>query len=84
MSSPELIANLFRISQADEKIKNENIKGASQATEAHYEVGKIVRNAIEQTGGTLPENMPTPNKNISEIEREQLKKLKIQKKMLDE
>lgn len=85
MSSSELIANLFRISQADEKIKNENIMGANKATEAHYEVGKIVRDAIKQTGGTLPENMKTPRASITEVEREQLKKLKAQKKkMLDE
>lgn len=85
MSSNELIANLFRISQADEKIKNEKIQGADDATEAHYEVGKIVRDAIKQTGGTLPEHMPTPSKSISEIEKEQIKKLKSNPKlMLDE
>ena len=84
MSSPELIANLFRISQADEKIKKEEICGADKATEAHFEVGKIVREAIEKTGGTLPENMPTPQKAISEIEKEQLQRLKTERKMLDE
>ncbi|MEG2450476.1 MAG: DNA damage-inducible protein D, partial [Clostridia bacterium] len=85
MCSSELIANLFRISQADEKIKKEKIEGANEVIEAHFEVGKIVRGAIEQTGGTMPEDMPTPTKSITQIEREQLKKLKAQKnKMLDE
>lgn len=84
MSSNELIANLFRISQADEKIKNEQIFGATEATEAHYEVGKIVRDAIKQASGTLPEDFPTPKKSISEVEREQLKQLKSRRLMLDE
>lgn len=85
MTSSELIANLFRISQADEKIKKENIQGSDNAIEAHFEVGKIVRDAIKQTGGTLPEEMPTPKKSISEIEKEQIKKLKSKPKlMLDE
>ena len=85
MSSHELIANLFRISQADEKIKNERIIGADKAIEAHFDVGKVVRDAIEKTSGTLPENMPTPKKSITQVEREQLKRLKQSKnKMLDE
>lgn len=85
MSSPELIANLFRISQTDEKLKKEKIASSDKAIEAHMEVGSIVREAIAKAGGTLPEDMPTPSKGISEIQREQLKKLKAQKhKMLDE
>ncbi len=85
MTSSELVANLFRISQADEKIKNENIQGASNAMDAHFEVGKIVRNAIKQTGGTMPEDMPTPAKSITEVERQQLNKMRATKnKMLDE
>ncbi|MFI3163649.1 MAG: DNA damage-inducible protein D [Bacillota bacterium] len=85
MSSNELVANLFRITQADEKIKNEQIQGADNAIDAHFEVGKIVRDAINQTGGTMPENMQTPKCSITEIEREQLNKMKKSKtKMLDE
>ncbi|MFI3229111.1 MAG: DNA damage-inducible protein D [Bacillota bacterium] len=85
MTSSELVANLFRISQADEKIKNENIQGANNAMDAHFEVGKIVRDAIKQTGGTMPEDMPTPQKSITEVERQQLNKMRATKnKMLDE
>ncbi|MFI3141033.1 MAG: DNA damage-inducible protein D [Clostridia bacterium] len=85
MSSSELVANLFRISQTDEKLKNEIVFGADDATDAHFEVGKIVREAIKKTGGTLPEKMPTPKKSITDVEREQLKKMKnSSKKMLDE
>jgi DNA-damage-inducible protein D len=84
MNSSELIANLFRISQADEKIRNENIQGTERATDAHYEVGKRVREAIADIGGTLPEKQPTPKYGISEIERQQLRALKNKKNMLDE
>jgi DNA-damage-inducible protein D len=85
MSSSELISNLFRISQTEEKLKRDKVDTADKATETHYGVGKEVREAIERVGGTMPENIPTPAKSISEIEKEQLKKLKNTKKfMLDE
>lgn len=85
MSSSELISNLFRISQADEKIRNENIHGAANTMDAHYLVGKNVREAIVKSGGTLPENQPTPQSSISEVERKALNAMKAKKnKMLDE
>lgn len=86
MGSTELIANLFRISQAEEKLKKDKAATADAANEIHFIVGKEVRGTIERVGGTMPENLPTPVKNISKIEREQLKKLKKPKKklMLDE
>ena len=85
MNSQELIANLFRISLAEEKIRKEQIQGTDAATATHHQVGYEVRQAIERVGGILPENQPTPSKSIEEIQKEQLKKLKSQKKlMLDE
>ena len=85
MNSQELIANLFRISLAEEKIRKEQIQGADTATTTHHQVGYEVRQTIERVGGVLPENQPTPNKSIDEVQQEQLKKLKSQKKlMLDE
>lgn len=86
MASPELIANLFRISQTEEKIKNEFIQGAEKATMAHYEVGTAVREAIKKVNGTLPENMETPKQSINDIEKKKLKELKnnAKKLMLDE
>ena len=85
MNSSELIANLFRITQAEEKLRNEDIRQKEEANEAHYDVGKIVRNAIKQTGGTLPEDQPTPKNSITEVEREQIRAMKNRKnKMLDE
>lgn len=70
MGSDELIANLFRISQTEQKIRNENITGESNANKTHYNVGKIVRNAIKKAGGTLPENLPTPDKSLKELEKD--------------
>lgn len=88
MGSTELAANLFRISQTDEKLRNDNIEDANEATAVHYSVGKEVRKAIEEIGGTMPENLPTPEKSIAEIEKEQMKRLKEKAKndqlMLDE
>jgi len=86
MGSEELIANLFRISQTESKLKRENPLNALAARDAHYIVGREVRSAIERVGGVMPENLPTPDKSISEIEQEQLNKLKKRKKtlMLDE
>lgn len=88
MGSTELIANLFRISQTEEKIRKDNIYGAEAATATHYTVGREVRGAIEKIGGTMPEDLPTPEKSIQQVEAEQMKKLKQKAKagklMLDE
>ncbi len=86
MSSTELIANLFRISQTEEKLKKDKASTTDAANEIHFIVGREVRGTIERVGGTMPEDMPVPNKSISDVEREQLKKLKKNpnKLMLDE
>lgn len=86
MGSEELAANLFRITQTEAKLKRENVKNKEKANEIHYTVGKTVRKAIKDIGGTMPENLPTPEKSISQVEKEQIRKLKSSKKklMLDE
>ncbi len=85
MNSQELIANLFRISLAEEKIRTEQVRGVNAAMKTHHEVGHEVRQTIERVGGVLPESQPTPAKSYQEIQAEQLKTLKSQKKlMLDE
>ena len=76
MGSDELIANLFRISQTEQKLKNEKIKLENEANKTHYEVGKEIRNTIKKLGGTMPENLPTPDKSLKELEKEK-KKLEI-------
>lgn len=75
MGSTELAANLFLATQTDEKLRRDNIKSKEKAGEIHYKVGKTVRETIKQLGGTMPEDLPTPNKSISKIKSEQ-KKLK--------
>ena len=88
MGSTELIANLFRISQTEEKLRKDNIQGAEVATSVHYNVGKEVRTAIKNIGGTMPEDLPKPEKSIQQIEKEQIawlkEKAKTGKIMLDE
>ncbi len=86
MSSTELIANLFRISQTEEKLKKDNVCNKEDANEVHYIVGKEVRGTIERVRGTMPEDLPIPKKSITKLEREQLKNLKNNpnKLMLDE
>ncbi|MBR2562104.1 MAG: DNA damage-inducible protein D [Eubacterium sp.] len=76
MGSTELIANLFRISQTEEKLRKDKIHGAGAATSTHYNVGREVRTAIEKIGGTMPEDLPTPEKSIQQIEKEQMERLK--------
>ncbi|MDD2218250.1 MAG: DNA damage-inducible protein D [Eubacteriales bacterium] len=76
MGSTELAANLFRATQTDEKLRREKIKGKEKANQTHYEVGKKVRQTIQELGGTMPEDLPTPEKSIRQIERAQRKLLK--------
>ena len=74
MGSTELAANLFRATQTDEKLRRENIQGKAQANRTHYEVGAKVRQTIQDLGGTMPEDLPTPEKSIHQLAREQKKK----------
>lgn len=74
MGSTELAANLFRATQTDEKLRRENIKGKDAANQTHFDVGRKVRETIRELGGTMPEDLPTPQKSIKQIEREQKKK----------
>jgi DNA-damage-inducible protein D len=77
MGSTELAANLFRATQAEEKLRRDNVKGKNNANKTHYEVGAKVRETIAELGGTMPEDLPTPDKSIKQIEREiEKKKLK--------
>lgn len=71
MGSTELAANLFRATQTDEKLRREQITGKELANQTHYNVGKKVRQTIKELGGTMPEDLPTPQKSIKQIEREQ-------------
>ena len=75
MSSTELGANVFRITQTEELLKRQKEKNENMATGTHYIVGKTIREAIKKLGGTMPEDLPTPNKSVKEIEKEKNEKL---------
>ena len=68
MGSEELAANLFRATQTEAKLRRENIQGETKANFTHYDVGKKVRQTIEELGGTMPEKLPTPE-NIKESKK---------------
>ena len=70
MNEDELVANLFRINQTKQKLLKDKVQGESNASDIHYEVGKKVRKAIKDIGGTMPENLPTPEKSLKELEKE--------------
>ncbi|MBT2117759.1 DNA damage-inducible protein D [Dyella sp. LX-66] len=76
MGSTELAANLFRATQAEEKIRRDRIQGKTQANQAHHDVGRKVRKTIKELGGTMPEKLPVPDKGIPQLERERAKRLK--------
>jgi len=75
MGSTELAANLFRATQAEEKLRREGIKGKEKANTAHHEVGEKVRKSIRDIGGTMPEDLPTPETSVKVLESKSKKQL---------
>lgn len=73
MGSDELIANLFRISQTEQKLRKDNIDTEKKACDTHNKIGKIVRKAIKQAGGTMPEDLPTPRKSLKQLKNKNSK-----------
>ncbi|MGN1384299.1 MAG: DNA damage-inducible protein D [Clostridia bacterium] len=76
MGSDELIANLFRISQTEQKLRKDNVKTEKEANETHYTIGKNIREVIAKNGGTMPEDLPTPKKSLKQLEKENSKSLR--------
>lgn len=77
MGSAELGANIFRITQTDELLKDNKINNEKDACNTHNKVGKAVRETIKKLGGTMPEDLPTPTKSVKQIEKEKKKLLKL-------
>ena len=75
MGSDELIANLFRISQTEQKLRKDNTLGEYNANKVHYNIGKNIREVIAKNGGIMPEDLPTPEKSLKKIEKENNNKL---------
>ena len=84
MNEDELVANLFRINQTKQKLLKDNVQGEENAKDVHYEVGKKVRKAIQDIGGMMPEDMPTPKKSLKELEREKKQLENNERKKLKE
>ena len=72
MGSEELVDNLFRIVQTESKLKRDNVDNEYTANSVHFEVGREVRNTIKKLGGIMPEDLETPDKSLTEIEREKI------------
>ncbi len=83
MGTTELAANLFRSTQAEDKLRRDNVQGKDNANLVHFQAGQVVRRAIEELGGTMPEDLPTAD-SIKKLEREQKKRLASGKASKDE
>ncbi len=70
MGSTELAANLFRATQTEEKLRRDKIQKKDLANKIHHDIGKKVRQTIEELGGTMPEDLPTED-SIKKIELRQ-------------
>ena len=79
MESDELIANLFRISQTEQKLKRDKIQGENNANITHYNMGRDIREFIKKQGGVMPEDMPTPKMSLKQLEKGE-KKNKLREK----
>ena len=75
MGSEELAANLFRITQTESKLKRDNISTEKDANKTHYNIGKNIREVIAKNGGRMPEDLPTPQKSLKQLEKENKKEL---------
>lgn len=85
MGSDELAANIFRASQTKQKLERDQVQGKENANQTHFQVGYKVRQTIEELGGTMPENLPTPKKSIQELQHEEQTRLqeRIQPSLFD-
>jgi DNA-damage-inducible protein D len=86
MGSEELGANIFRATQTDAKLRREDVQGKEAANQTHHQVGKKVRQTIQELGGTMPEDLPTPEKSIQQLQRDEQKHIeqKLQPPLFEE
>lgn len=69
MRRTELAANLFRITQTEERIKNKRIQGQRNLEQTHHQVGREVRKIVKENVGKMPENLPQ-EKRLPEIKKD--------------
>ncbi len=79
MGSDELIANAFRASLARQRLERDKTRDREQANQVHYQAGRKVRQTIEEFGGTVPEQLPTPKKSFGQLEREEQQRIEQSK-----
>ena len=79
MNSEELAANWFRVTQAEAMMRREGVDNKADANRAHYTVGKKVCETIADLGGTMPEELPTPELSIQQLERAEQQRLAAQR-----
>lgn len=86
MGATELAANLFRSTQAEEKLRRDQVQGKDAANEVHYQAGVVVRRAIAELGGTMPEDLPSADsiKKLESAEKKRLAAPKTRRKKNDE
>ncbi len=69
MGYVELAANDFRISQTQAKLTRDGLIGQAKATEIHQDIGRKVRNFMEEVGGAMPGDLPTPKESIKQLKK---------------
>ena len=82
MGSDELAANIFRSSQTKQKLERDQVQGKENANQTHYQVGRKVRQTIEDLGGTMPEDLPTPEKSIQQLQRDEQQRIERERQPL--
>ena len=75
MGSEELAANLFRATQTEAKLRREGIRGKQEANRTHQAVGRKVRQTIQELGGTMPEDLPTPGESIQQVQQKEQRRV---------
>ena len=58
---------------ANPRLKRDKVDTEKKACVTHNKIGKIVRKAIKEAGGTMPEELPTPKKSLKQLEKENKK-----------
>lgn len=65
-----LFITVLDIADNEDKLINDRISGEKNANDIHYTIGKNIREVIKKNGGTMPKDLPTPEKSLKELEKE--------------
>lgn len=81
MGRTELAANLFRVTQTEEKLRQDGIKSEDSAKKAHFNIGRRIRQMVEENTGKTPEFLPVKRR-LPEVKKE-LKKAQKALELID-